>query len=504
MNRLRLHQDESGMALMTALLAIVILSGLVIVFMNRAVTETRASGNARDHETAIHVAESAADNQISFINDDDEYVTTYPDTTRIEVTNAQLVDETSWALGLRDALRPAGSEFSSGWVASSTGEAYAVRPFRTDGVPPEADGTCPVGPCSGPLDVIYAVGAVPSFGAPNAKVRVIKLQIDQDLFIPEFALITDGPLTFGGNAAIVVPDCDQTTTELALETCIADVHTNADFTNPGNSATIQGRVSQVDGLCPSGATAVNGCVDSSSGVEDKPVPEFNARDFYNRHGDYTPDSGDALEWFDLCPPGTPVAQASIRRPLGDQPCSAGSEELWISGGGTTEYRGWKWAPGGWRGSSIDAGVFYVYHADAKVTGTKPPGRRSVSILVEQNPASKANSGSLDISGNPNVEAAMESVLIITDADLDMQGTAAIGSCGEDPGAMSGFIGVGEQLKTQGTVSLRGAIMVRDAADDHGLVKRNTAGISGTMCLEFDPTLAMRFSGVWVITFWNEL
>jgi hypothetical protein len=64
--------------------------------------------------------------------------------------------------------------------------------------------------------------------------------------------------------------------------------------------------------------------------------------------------------------------------------------------------------------------------------------------------------------------------------------------------------VGEQLKTMGSVELRGAIVVQDRADDHNLVKRNNDGVQGTMCLEYDETLDVDFTGVWVITYWNEL
>jgi hypothetical protein len=491
------HRDEDGIAMITALLAVVILSGLAIVFVARATTETVASGASRDHESAVHVAEAAADNQVRFANLNDDHVTADRSGVAISVDPASLGDEEAWARGLLGVMRPDGAgNASNGWVTMDGGEGYAVRPHDT-----VADE---------PMNVIYGVGAVPSFDAANARVRVIKLQIDQDRFIPEFALLTDGALRFGGNAAIVVPGCDTSTADQAQATCIADVHTNKAFTNPGNASTIQGRVSQVDGTCPSGITAVNGCVDAGDGVAPKEIPVFSSRDFYNRDADkFNPDpEGQSVEWFDLCPPGKPIAGvATVRRP-GTEPCMAGSEQIWPHPDtpGST-FRGWRWQANQWQASAIGAGVFYVYHADAKVTGSDGPGQRAVSIIVEQNPTSKGSSGSLDLSGNPKMQAALQNVLFVTDADLDMHGTTTGGtgtSCGETETSFAGFIGVGEQLKTQGTVELRGAVIERDRADDHNLVQRTNAGVGGTMCLEFDKDLVIDFTGIWVITFWNEL
>jgi hypothetical protein len=483
MSASRFYRDEDGVALIMALLGIVILSGLAIVFVSRSVNETRFSVVSRDFESAIHIAEAAADDQVRRLNADDLYVTRDKDSVEIVMDPLLVSDEEAWALDLLERMR----EADGAWATTSGGEAYAVRPRDSE--------------TGDPINMILAVGAVPSFDAANARVRVLKLQIDQDRFVPEHALLTDGELHFGGNAAIIVPGCETGTVEDRERTCVADVHTNQTFTSSGTASLIEGRVSQVEGQCPSPVTAVNGCVDGDDGVEAKPIPAFSARDFYNRTDVFNADPGEpseaaqSVEWFDLCPDQT------VRRPVGTTPCTG--DPIWPDGVSST-FRGWKWQANKWQGSSIGAGVFYVYHADAKVTGSYGTAQRAVSILVEQNPAAPATSGSLDLSGNPKLQSAMQDVLFIVDADLDMQGTATAGSCGENPAAMSGFIGVGEQLKTQGTVELRGAIIVQDRAEQHNLVQRTNDGVGGTMCLEFDKTLAMDFTGIWVITFWNEL
>jgi hypothetical protein len=483
----RVFRDEAGAAMITALLAVVILAGLVGIFLNRSVSESRASGFSRDFETTIHAAEASADIVIAEVSADPDHVSEDRDGVVVQVPSAAMTEaeEKEWALDLLPAMQPVSGSAASSWLATDVGESYAVRPMNAAG--DEA------------LSVIYAVGAVPSFDHANPSVRVIKLQIDMTDWMPDFAILTAGTLTFGGNAAIVAPACDTSTPERALETCYADVHTNQTFTNPGGASVIQGQVSAAQGTCPSGVTATNGCVDSSHGVERKPIPEFTARDFYNRENvEYNSDpEGQIVEWFDLCPNQT------IRRPSSNGPCDPAAQQVWPDGV-STSFRGWRWQANKWQASSIQAGIFYVYHADASVTGSAGTAQRAVSILVEKNPAAPGSSGSLNVAGNPQMQAALEDVLMVADHDFDIQGTPSGGTCAEVPAGMSGFIGVGEQLKTQGTVSLRGSIVVRDTGEQHNLVQRSNHGVGGTMCLEFDRNLSINFTGRWVVTFWNEL
>ncbi len=474
---MRIHRDEEGIALITALLAVLILGGLSAVFVSRATTETRASGASRDHEVAIHTAEAAADVQIAALNALDTHVTL--DNAGVAVQGPASDDVAAqWARGLLD--RMAGSD---AWIDGDTGQAYAVRPVDTDGEPANA---------------IYAVGATPSFDAPNARVRVIKMQVAQDNFIPRFALLTDGSLKLGGNAAIVSPTCDTN----VPETCIADVHVNEGFTNPGGASTIEGQVRVAGGTCPSGVTAVNGCVDDD--VAPYPIPAFTARSFYMRDLDQLradPDPGRLVEWYDLCPDGT------VRSPSSGGPCTG--TQLWPADDSANNFRGWDWkaSQNEWSSTNLDSGVFYVYRANASVNGSAGEGQRAVSIIVEGGGVSANRSGNLEIKGNPALQAALPDVLFITDRDLAMSGTASGGSgteCGQDGASYSGVIGVVEQIDVGGTVELRGAIIVRDETDDSNVVQRNNASIHGTMCLQYDDNLAIDLTGIWVVTFWNEL
>jgi hypothetical protein len=475
---------DDGVALITALLAVVILGGMAVVFVARAVAEQRASGASQSFETVLHTAEAAADVQVAALNRSDDHVTIDNSSAEIimpDEARATAGAEEAWARGLLAQMR--GTE---AWVSGDAGESYAVRP-RSDVAPHD------------PLDVIYAVGATPGFDAPRASVRIVKIQVAQDNFLPDFALLTGGDLDFGGNASIVSPGCSS-----EPEACIADVHVNQDFSVSGSASLIEGQVRVAGGSCPT-VNATGGCVED--GVLPQPVPEFTAADFYGRDLDtLNPDpTGQSVEWFDLCPDGTARELAA-----NGVPCDG--TQRWpdpTATGDTSNFRGWIWRANQneWRGSTLQAGVFYVHHADASVRGSEGSEQRAVSILVSSDPSDPGGSGSLDISGNPRMQAALSDVLFITDRDLDMGGTGSGGTgeaCGAEGASYSGLVAVNEQLSISGNAALRGAVIVRDIEDVHGLVTRNNDGVSGTMCLEYDDNLAVDLTGIWGVTFWNEL
>jgi len=489
-------KDESGVALVMALLGVVILSGLAVVFVGRATTETRAAAFSQNHESAIHVAEAATDQLIATIAADPDHVTKDRAGAVIELpsTLADEDAESEWALDLLRTGRIRDADLASvsdGWLGRNVeGEAYAVRPL-SDELDDKGERL--------PADVIYAVSAVPSFDHPRAAFRVLKLQVAQAAYSPEFAFLTDGAFTFGGNAAIISPGCDPANPDSAA--CIANVHTNQGYTQSGSSSVVQGSISTTAATCPAGSTALLGC---TPGAEEQDIPEITARaNYVPDDAVLTTDSSGDVEWFDLCPNGE-VITSSPNTP----PCVAehSDDVVWTSTGGNTRYRGWRFqaSQNEWQANSVEAGVFYVYHADASINGSSGTGQRSVSVIVERDPSKPLQSGSLSVEGNPKMQAAMEGLLLLAEADLDLNGTATAGDCGEDQPAYSGLMYAGEQFDTQGTVELRGAIIVADLRDDHNLVKRNNASVSGTMCLEFDPDLTFDLRGQWVVTFWNEL
>lgn len=472
---------EDGVALIYVLFATMLISGLVVVFMSRILFENRSTAEARDFESAIHVGEAGAEALFGEMNsrgETNKYVTT-DGSGNPHVLNSS--DEEQWAI--TQARNDPG-----GLVATADGQAYGIRPEDGSG---------------NALDIVFGVGFVPSMGAPNETVRVVKMQVARRHFSPDHAMLTGGSLTLGGNAEILAPGCDTT----QPDTCNADVHANGDVDVTGSAHTVQGDLTATGTI--SGSPNTEGGT-PSGGEQEEPVPHIEARDFYNRDVTYNADpGGQTVDWYDLCPGGT------VREPS-SSPCTG--TQIWPTSTDTsTKFRGWSFKNGTntWQAKHVEAGIFYVYRADASVTGSAVgsdgESKRAVTILVETDDTNPTKTGSLQMGGNPDLVAALPDTLFIVDRDIKLKGTAGGGNKTCDPDVetcdeqrYTGFVSATEQLDVSGTVYLTGSMISEDAEDLHGLVTRNTAGINGTMNLDYDDDLKIDLTGRVTIEFWNEL
>lgn len=495
--RERLARDENGVVLIYVLFAMVIIGGLVTVFLSRILFETRSTGQARDFESAIHVGEAGAESLFGAINREGEdfaakVITEAPDgTDHVYTVDTTLSDaalqaaEEAWAL---DLARQAWTAGPSNLVDTVDGYAYGIRP-KKDGVD-EA------------LDFVFGVGFVPNPDTANARVRVVKMQIARRFYSPDHALLTGGNLKLGGNAQILAPGCDAA----EPDTCNADVHANGNVDVSGSAHLVQGDLTATGAI--SGSATTEGGT-STGGEQEQPVPPIRARDFYSRDFTYNADpGGQTVVWYDLCPDGTVRARSTT-------PCSG--TQIWPSSTDTsTRFRGWAYRSGTntWEAKKVEAGVFYVYRADASVNGSAGTTERAVSILVETDSTSAttaSKSGSLEMAGNPSLVSALPDTLFILDRDIRLRGTAGGGQRTCDPAVdtcdeqrYTGFISATEQLAVSGTVTLVGSMLAQDVEDLHGLVTRSTAGINGTMNLTYDDDLKIDLAGRVTVEFWNEL
>lgn len=491
---------EDGVALIYVLFATVIISGLVVVFMSRVLFETRSTAQARDFEAAVHVAEAGAEELFGVINAEDEenkYVTEGPDPDNSGTVGPHKLasgdDEEAWAIARAEA---AAADSSNNLVTTDGGQGYGIRPQDAD--------------TGKALDIVYGVGFVPSVDADNRRVRVVKMQIARRHFSPDHALLFGGGGLIGGNAEIRAPGCDTDNPD----TCNADVHANGDMKVQGSGTSshlIQGNLTASGAI--DGTPNTEGGT-SSGGEEEEPVPSVRARDFYNRDTSYNndPQTGGSVEWYDLC---VASDNTGVVKEPSTEPCTG--NVIWPTGDGSTSFLGWTYQSGTntWRATDVEAGVFYVHHADADVRGSAGNLPRAVSILLETDDASPGDSGSLQMSGNPNLVSALPDTLFVTDRDLKLKGTSNGGQIDDetcDPDTdpecdeqnYTGFMFVREQVDVSGTVHLEGALIAEDDEDLHGLVTRSTAGINGTMVLKYDDDLTIDLRGRVTVEFWNEL
>jgi hypothetical protein len=504
----RLRQDD-GVALIYVLLASVIISGLVVVFMSRTLFETRSTARAAAWESAIHVGEAGAEALFGQINVEGEafgskVVTRNPDGTFHEYdpdptwTDAELrAYEREWAmaLALEDWEAGQAAGYDSRVIETDDGHAFGIRPKV-----PGADEA---------WEIVFGVGFVPSIDHDDPTVRLVKMRINRYYFATDNALLSGGSIYLSGNASILAPGCSSATPHF----CDANVHANGDFRGGGSASEIQGTLS-VTGTGADAFTTVNG--PGLNGEQEVPVPPIRALDFYNRPGAETED------WYDLCRNGagnTPV----VRSP-GSAPCTG--EQIWPAPDNTsTSFRGWTFQTQGpdgprWVNQSIAAGVYYVHHANATVSGaagTNVP----VTLLMGSNDSATSDSaealgGSLKITGGPVLVPAIPDVQYIVDRDLELRGTQGAGEepCDPntdpdcDPIPITGFVYVGEQLAVNANVTVNGAMIVEDREDRHPWVRRTAQGegvmINGNLTLNYDRNLRLDLRGRVTIEYWNEL
>lgn len=526
-------REESGIALISVMLAIIILGGIAAVFIATAISQTRASGIGRDLENAVHVAEAATDDVLVNLNADLDYRTSYdPGGTDDHVylqsyDGTVYTDEKAWARAVADDTANQAVVTLSGG-----GEGVAIRPLDPS--------------TSEPMDLVFGVGYVPSRAAALAgqgRVRVLKLQVQPSVFSPADAFLVNGDLTIGGGAStdgitgnvhsngnvFVEGTADCANSGMCVRGRLSMTGTLRKGPNPTGPEMTDGEQSTFDqtGVCPTDGPAAPTCGDDdvAEGAAPKPVPSFNAASFYDPDaplGAFTdPVTGNRTEarWWILCPGGS-VKAPSGATPPADLCNNVGGTfpAVWTQGT-TANFHGWSWTtncgtPLGnkpcWTGDKVVSGAYFVYNSNAKTQG----GRGAVSILVgcELTPAVEDGrhdpeaetcgaatpgdqNGSYAMSGQPEFVPALAGIHFIADRDLIVNGQSGT--------ELDGFIGAREQVDTSGNGDLNGSIVALNLPTTASSpVSVNSA--KGNFKVSYNERLLIALPGLTQITAWNEL
>lgn len=533
------HHDESGVALIAALLAVVILTGLAVVFVATAVFESRATGNERRFETAIHTAEAATDDVILNVNGDLGHSTTY-DGTSDHVYLAHggdtYTDEEEWARAVADATDAARM------TTTGFGEAIGIRPVDSTG---------------DPMDLVFGVGYIPNRAdalSGSGRIRVVKLQIQPGVFSPAQAFLVNGDLTIGGGAQ--------------TDGITGNVHANGNVFVEGQSGDcsgsglcVRGRLSMTGtlrkGPAPSGPEFTDGEQETfdtehvcplgdpfpceaehiEEGAQHKDVPAFHASFFYEpskKLSTFTSGGTVDARWWILCPDG------DVKKPAGDSThprtiCGddTNHEPFWVDGQ-TNNFHGWDWNNSCgdfgnnpcWTGDKVVSGAFFVYNSNAVTNG----GRGAVSVMVSCDGGSATDAELLDdatvnpcdsngdkagnyfMKGQPDFVPAYEGIHFIVDRDIIINGQAGT--------EIDGAIMAREQVRAEGQGDIRGSIVannchVRDndpASNTFGEcltrhstnspVEQNSA--KGSFVVDYNERLRIGLPGITRIIAWNEL
>lgn len=459
--------DESGVALVAALLAVVILTGLAVVFVATAVSTSRSTAISRDFETAIHVAEAGADEVVARVNWEKDHVTSDSQGADHALpTGLNDEEQREWAveqvLG-DDGLEPL--------VTGTSGEGFGIRP---------RDATT-----GDELDLIFGVSLVPDRARPE-RVRVIRMRFQREFFQPKHGIQGCGDMTVRGSASVTGD--------------LGTVHANGNVQTHGDSYHVQ------EGITASGT--VDPPSAGQGGASEEDCPEVHAEDLHARAGPpFTcyeagdPDcpqlfdgGGTAVLWWDLCPDGTARRAAPV-------PCDG--EIAYVEpaqGGPANNHKGWRHRTGGgqdprWQTRDIQSGVFYIHETNARIEGS---GSATATVIVEKDDVDNGRSGNLHFSGSSAIVPALEGIAVVTDRDLEMVGDASGGGI-----QAGGMIAVGEQADLAGTAAFQGPVYIRD--DPHTTYSPvSTSEVRGNFSVTYDEELDITLLGSIRITAWNEL
>lgn len=497
------RHDESGVALVFSLIAVLVIGGLIVVMVARALAEQGLTADEAEFESAIHIAEAGIDDVIQEVNDDNDFLTEAPATATPTTpglfvggephqyplaTTATNAAQFEWALSIAE-------EGGCTLVDYGEGEACGIRPY----IDLNANGTADR---DEEQLFMFGIGYEPSRAAPDRTVRAIKITFDNALFAVDDAVRTNDVLNLTGSS-------------LTVTGTVSNVHTNAEFSFSGSGCpTIDGTVTFED--------PVTGACGAVQGPQ-KDLPPILALDYYERSPDYvdcitTSCTGVVYdgEWYDMCPDGT------VQAPDVENGTVAGTFQLEASFApcdgdniitSTGVWRGWEWDGSQWEipnNSTVSPadgeGIFYFHHSNVDLRGgLGSPGNpvRATMITSAADVCGTSDGsvdGSITLAGNVYVEALLTAesgsgIQFITDRDVYFTGASS--------GTLSGFVGAHEQLQMSGNSSLNGAIFAEDACHTAGSpVDANL--INGSVTIVNDSVLVLDGDGKTRVTAWSEL
>jgi hypothetical protein len=362
---------EAGVALPTALLAMLVLLMLGGLFVAYANPQQRATATAQAFEGGLHVAESSAELALAALADPDQSDRpfTAPDAAPADSAGAK-----TWAVN--HALAQLDATCSQ-FERTAGGDGIAV----VDGV----------------TGTVYGVGFLPDCQG-RTTTRVMRVNYDTRPLVPQpgtVGILTGGDIHFD--------------------------HANAKISAGGihSNGSIVGSPGSVDGSYPysAGGSCNSPC---QSGAPTKPIPNFTARDFWDvRTQPSTNTTNDPF--YELCDNGSIRASS----PNAPEPCHENSPIATLAnweftaasephGGGT-----WRWTSN----AGPPPGQYYAYQTNIVNEMNNGNGNSSrATFFAEADIESVKNgrgdrSGSITFTENPKFFPSWPGVGVIADVDV---------------------------------------------------------------------------------------
>jgi len=299
--------------------------------------------------------------------------------------------------------------------------------------------------------VAFGIGYVPS-RANAHETRIVKVGIDLIHPFGELSFLSVGNATLNGNIDIEVGGSVHSNGSLAVT---GSSHVGGDATATGSFSSTGG--ADIDGL-------------SGGGYSPYDVPVVS------------PSAHRSRTTYDLCPDGTVKSTAPT-------PCTGTT----IGSGLLLGWNGWTFTGTEWRiaGSNAIGGGFYVYHANARISGNVTLW--SGTIVVEGlSVAGQLINGDFIMTGDTEVASASQGIGIVASRDVSLSGN----------GKINGIILAGEQFEMSGSVEVQGQVVAASASSSSGSPVA-ASSLSGNVTITAEVHSPDQ-SGGFSATEWSEL
>ena len=467
--RLPTRSDESGFGLILVVGFTMILLIMLMVGATVSINSLRSSRTHATFEQALAVAEAGVDQTLAILQQDKTY-----NPCSCAIPSSALATDAAERTWARNTLKTlAATRAAAGTLPkNSQGHYLAIRPTGAQKV--------------------YAMSWVPSYGATGAKTRLIKVDYLFSPYKPGNALLTNGDVQFTGGSVTVKGVGES----CVLGSTAAPVHSNGSITGTANSNCVTGDVTASGSFAMSGTYGPG----SSANAPLETVPTIDPLAVYT---DETIAATVAYtnNWYDLCPNGLVKAKAAT-------PCTGSTLADTSVTTLTPGFRGWTYSKSGnletWTMGQADspyAGIYYVYQADANITGgtTGQNGPWNATVLAEAKlngaPGNSATCNKLggNISlHNTDVTNFMAGMVLEAGGDLTVEAS--------NNTLKLGLFAAADQVYMQSSsaTTVTGAVIAGDTCSNGG-----TASTLQGLTIDFDGTFETPVKSVIRTTQWIE-
>ncbi len=438
---IRTLANESGVALITALLFMVVLIALVPAAISLTTGEMDRTGDFEENREAFFLAEAGLEHAKYLTGQSTlRLVLKGPDDLITAVTGTAADDDDNGTFG-------AGTLFTGpdGFVYDEVtykGNTYYIRAWDND------DGD---GDLTKDFDHMIFLSAV---GIVDNTTTSVETLVYNPPGLPVAAVTTNGDTTYGGDTHV-------------MGAC-GSIHANGDLTLSGSTSIIDVNATST-GTTDVGTATVNGS--AISGAPEVPVPNIDVTE-YKDHADYVFKSDGTIEDKN----GDPV----VAGPIWADWSHNMAQQKWRNGNGF---------------AAVDAFIYVEGNVDISNIDSGNAGDKWELTLVATGFVSIGGNEHIINKKDPALPPDIQNLFIAAGTDVDLAGAVNQN--------IEGFVYAWEQLKLSGNADFLGALMAYNGGSAENLVSSNAISGSSQVtysCGLFTPTTSVNLD----VVSWNEL